>query len=787
MPTPPRSTCRSRSTERGPLRAWPSALTLACALLQAQVACAAQGTAPQELLLQVDVNRQGLDETVLLLRDASGQLLLAAEDLQRWRLRLPDAAPLSHQGQDYYPLKALAGADYQFNEARQQLALTVAPQAFSGLALQDRAQQQRSFSRPTPGGFLNYDLYAEHSTGARHASGMFEGGFFNAWGVGVANLLASDTDGQRQLTRLDSTWTMDLPERTASLRLGDAISRPGTWGRAVRLGGLQYATNFATQPNLITQPLQNIAGQAALPSTVDVYVNNALSSRKEVPPGPFSINNIPVVTGAGDVRVVVRDLLGREQVISQPFFQSASALAPGMVDYSYEIGRARNRYGQASNDYGDWQASATHRQGLSPALTGEVHAEAQPGQRALGLGGVWLSAPLQASLNAALAASDGNAGSGRLAYLGLQRQGDRLQMGANVQLTSPQFRQIGLLPDKPAPQRLGNAYLSLSRVGNGSLALSYASQAPRDADKIRVLSLSYNLGLGSWGFVGASFNRPLGGSVGPSIGVFWTLPLGERGSVSASLNRQQGSSDSLLQVRQSPPLGEGYGYALQLGEQGNVRGDLSAQGRYASGSIGLSQFQGQTAERASLSGGAAFLGGSAHLSRRVDGSFALVQLPGFPNVRVYADNQLAGQTDASGELLLPRLRPYQKNPISIEQVDLPYDTKIDALQLEAVPWFRSGLLLPFPVMRVHGALLTLLQPDGQPLPAGASVRLAGQAESFPVGHGGEVYLTGLVPRNRLQVSWAGTRCALELPFTPPAPGADPLPHLGQHVCRSESP
>ena len=44
-------------------------------------------------------------------------LLLSAEDLQRWRLRLPDAAPLSHQGQDYYPLKALAGADYQLNEA----------------------------------------------------------------------------------------------------------------------------------------------------------------------------------------------------------------------------------------------------------------------------------------------------------------------------------------------------------------------------------------------------------------------------------------------------------------------------------------------------------------------------------------------------------------------------------------------------------------------------------------------------------------------------------------------
>ena len=36
-------------------------------------------------------------------------------------------------------------------------------------------------------------------------------------------------------------------------------------------------------------------------------------------------------------------------------------------------------------------------------------------------------------------------------------------------------------------------------------------------------------------------------------------------------------------------------------------------------------------------------------------AFGLVDLPGFPNVRVYLDNRVAGQTNADGKLFLPNL------------------------------------------------------------------------------------------------------------------------------------
>ena len=67
------------------------------------VASGEVGAAPvdaAEMLVQVDINQQGLNDTVIALR-AGARLLIAAEDLQRWRLRTPEAVPYSREGRTY--------------------------------------------------------------------------------------------------------------------------------------------------------------------------------------------------------------------------------------------------------------------------------------------------------------------------------------------------------------------------------------------------------------------------------------------------------------------------------------------------------------------------------------------------------------------------------------------------------------------------------------------------------------------------------------------------------------
>ena len=118
-----------------------------------------------------------------------------------------------------------------------------------------------------------------------------------------------------------------MPASMTSFRLGDTNSRPGQWGGAVHFGGIQWATNFTTQPRFVPFPTLAVAGEAILPSTVDVFVNNALRMHTDVPSGPFSLTNVPVLSGQGDANIVVKDILGREQIITLPYYVTPQLLS----------------------------------------------------------------------------------------------------------------------------------------------------------------------------------------------------------------------------------------------------------------------------------------------------------------------------------------------------------------------------------------------------------------------------------------------------------------------------
>ena len=66
---------------------------------------------------------------------------------------------------------------------------------------------------------------------------------------------------------------------------------------------MQYARNFAVQPGYLTMPLPIASGTAAVPSVVDVYVNNTLQGQQQVAPGPFELSNVPVPSGNGTVAI----------------------------------------------------------------------------------------------------------------------------------------------------------------------------------------------------------------------------------------------------------------------------------------------------------------------------------------------------------------------------------------------------------------------------------------------------------------------------------------------------
>lgn len=739
----------------------------------------------QESWLEVYINHESVG-TVLVLQDAAGRVLISGKDLAQWRIHTDGWIALHHGSANYYPLEAIKGLSYRIEKSSQSLWLDVSADLFEMTRFNGTTRGLVEPAPSPPGAFLNYDFYFNRSQGQRvNSSAFVESGVFGGWGSAINTLLARRIDGQNQTVRLDTTWTYDRPSTMASIRLGDDISGNSSWGRSVRFGGVQWATNFATQPSFITLPMPTLGGFAATPSAVDLYVNNILRLKRDVPSGPFSIQDLPVMTGQGEIRMVVRDLLGREQVVSEPFYASSGMLAKGLRDFSYEAGFERENYSLDSDDYGRFVAVVTERRGISDTFTGELHAEVLGDQQTFGVGGSYLLSTAGV-LTASVAGSRRAAGSGGLVSLGFQHQTGRLSYGLRTQLTSSRFIQLGYDSKYLPPRQTSTAFVSLGTHGFGSFGINFAHQDFRDREGLELIGTSYSRQVWQWGYLAFSAQHIFGDMPETLFSLSFTMPFGERSSASFGAQTQGGSSHGALSLQKNLPVGTGVGYRVQTGMSASDprQAGISLQNDVGTYALDVGESQDEQGYRASVRGGIALLGGRPFLTRNINDSFAVVQVPGYANVRVYADNHQVASTDAGGYALVPQLRPYQRNPIRIEQADLPMDATIGSLAMDAVPYKNGALVLKFPVTRSRGAVLTVVLGNGKFLPPGAEVSLGNRSESFPVGMRGEVYLTGLANSNTAHISWPGHGCDLvfDLPET-----NDPLPHLGPLTCSEIQP
>lgn len=737
------------------------------------------------LLLSLMINQQMMQQPVVMLRNSAGEWWLPVPTLTLARVKLPDAPVRRFNETDYIALASLPIEAVNFDAANLRMDIRLSADGFAPNHVQTRVSTGPETITRTAGAFLNYDVLLDHGEGGfGHVFFTELGGAIGA-GVGLSSqMLVSRPDVDRWL-RLDTSYVADDLGRIATLKIGDAISRPPPLlGRPVRFAGLQWGTNFRIRPDLITVPVATLSGQAALPSSVDVYVNNVLQSRNPLPPGPFSITTGPMVTGEGEVLLKVTDISGQEQLITQRFYASTSLLAAGLSDYSFELGALRQRYGLVSNDYGDLMASASWRRGMSDKLTLEAGASVQQSGLVGVLAGFAASMPDWGLGTLALGISQGDAGAGAQMAIGWERRAQRHGIALRSQLATPDYRQTGVDTEQ-THRRLDSAFYSYQLPGIGSLGLSWTQQQRISADALSILTASFSTRQTPWGSLIFSLSRLKADTNTTSLNVFWSYNLGGGNSVSAQhADASHGPSRQLVQVQKSLPAGEGWGYRLQVAQRAAQQAALYAQNDVGRVRIEAAELNGRTYERFGLSGAVATLDGQWFLSRRIDSSFGVARVPGFAKVRIYVDNQLSARTNADGYALLPRLYPYMRNNISIEPLDLPLDTEIGQLKVRPVPAWRSGVLIDIPIRKVSAATLNLIREDGTPVPAGATVELLddGNAviDSFGVGHEGLLYLSGLRPQNRLRAYWPGGVCTARIPFQP-EPGS--IAYLGQYRCQ----
>jgi outer membrane usher protein len=738
---------------------------------------------PAEEVIELHINGADSGSTLLVRRDADGALLIRADDLAGLRLNPPTQQPVRIDGVAYFRIDAAMGATVQFDERTQSAELSLPAEAFVP-TVSARSIDALRPATISPGAFLNYNLSRQQVADRDETGAILELGLFGRPGVVTNTTVAHDEPAHRGATRLDTTWTLDLPRQLATLRVGDAISTPGAWGRSVRFGGLQFGTNFATQPTLVTAPLLAARGEAVVPSTVDVFINGQSVASEAVPPGPFAIENLPAITGAGELQVIVTDALGRQQVLAQPYYSGPSLLRAGLNEYSLELGAIREDYALQSFVYGELLAAGTFRRGITDSFTAEVHGETQiDGARALGVDTSWQIGTL-GIVSATAAAGSDREDSGWLAGLGLERSGNRMHVFARAQFTSERFVQVGRSAVEERPKQRSFAGIGVDLARFGSLQLAYGQQSFWHADSVQTVGLGYSASLGEYGFVSLFANHMRTADSASEVFVSWTMPIGARRSVGAGLayhpDLPAGDSvEATATLQQNLPAGAGVGYYLSASSTEEVQASFNYQGRAGQAGLEYSRRNDADGWRATALGGLAITAAGLMPTRWLDQSFAVVQVGDYPDLTVYVENQPIGRTDTRGRVLLDRLRPYDTNEVAVDPAELPLDASLADPTVRLTPAYRSGAVIRFPITRASAATLRLVQDDGRPVPAGARVHTPG--EGATVALDGLVYLTDADDYEEATVSWPGHRCRFAFRR---AESGDPIPDLGTVACRA---
>jgi outer membrane usher protein len=745
---------------------------------------------PNDVMLAVQINGRTASDFAHLLQ-MNGKLYATPDQLTQWRLHVPVGNPITVGGQAFYSLDALPGVTWQFNNAEQVLALSVPASNFTETTMDMRYRDVPEATRPNPGLFLNHQLVFSHVDRTSSLGGLFEAGFFSPLGVLTSHFADTNFYSAIRPIRLDTKFVREFPNRMAVLTIGDSISAANLWSRQVTYGGIRWASDFSTQPTFVPIVLPNLSGTAAQPSTVDIFVNGVRTSHQQVDQGPFAIQNVPIITGQGQVQMVVTDILGRQQIVTESYISARQLLRKGVNEYTYEAGSLRRNFGITNGQYGSAFLEGTQRHGFTDALTMEGRVEVTGKQQTAGVGIEYGVSPF-GIVGGGVAGSHSDLGAGGLGYIVLQRVARHLGYSGTLQIASSNFQQLGMITGERAPRVQAQFQISEGVGNRGVFSVGYLRQENRaflnGVQPLRPnfsgISTSFSVRVGSRMYLTAAANLSHSFKDASSATISLIVPLGARTIATAVGDFQEsgnhsGNMDYIHQV----PVGTGYGYRLRTDYTDHSRLDAGFTYQTGNGTLDFesSEDRHKVDSRLTETGSLLMMGGHIMPSRWLDNSFAVVEVPDTPGVRVFANNQYITKTSWRGLAVLPVLAPYNKNVVRLDDQGVPINLGLDLEQKTIVPMSRSGVFLRFKATQIGGALFELVTEKGDPIPLGAEVTVSGSDAVYNVALRGQVFIPEIKFPARLKVRWDDHQeCEVAVENSN---SKEPLPKIGPIPCK----
>jgi outer membrane usher protein len=722
--------------------------------------------------------------------------IVSSADLQRAGI------PAEHLPQGEVNLSRLNDVKVQYDGNGQRLLiavprewLPVRPTAFNDRNVRSQPLNGR-------GALLNYDFYTnqtEHGSG--QASLWHELRFFND------NLTFSSTGNNRQklsgdsqlqngYIRYDTSISGTNDDNATTWSAGDVISDALNWSSSVRVGGIHYGRDFSLRPDLVTWPMPTFSGEAAVPTSVDLFIDGFRSGSTQLQPGPFTLTNLPYINGAGDAVLVTTDALGRQVSTTLPFYVASEMLKPGFSDGAFTLGSLRRNYGIENFDYGPAVGSGSYRYGVNDYLTLEGHAE---GAESLALGGAGGLVKLGrfGIVNTAYSRSQMRGSSGGQLNWGYQYSTAAFSIATQHTLRDDGFGNLALYDqptmfdanNQPIPslsQRTDQYSVALNMGDFGNLGAAWIGVRSFDSQKTELLNLSWsrNIWRGSSIYLAASRDMQKNGW---TLALSLQIPLGDNDGMAVSTeNTPDAGNTQRINYSHSMPTDGGFSWNMAWARQSQANNYQQATLGWRNNHIELQG--GGYGEQDMMTwwgeamGSLVMMDNQFFTANKINDAFVVVSTDGHSQVPVNYENQPVGKTDDDGYLLISGVSAWYPGNYSIDTLDLPADMRLKTTEKRIALRRNSGYLLEFPMEHEHVASVILHDDAGKPLPLSSQVWRGQQAVSV-VGYEGITWLENLNPHNDIRVTTPdGKTCHATLTLQP-----DPdhkLRTYGPLVCKA---
>ena len=646
---------------------------------------------PGEYDLQLIINEKPLRNTIISVGEYQGKVLplFTTVQLAEWGLKFKHLRNKSTKlPLDFYvPLSKV-----DIDQSEQTISLTVPQQNFSG-SVEDDVASEDEWDYGINAAFTNYSLQYDQArtrgmANEQTVSGTLENGI-NLGEFQLRNSGYLDKSKQQNLTYRSSTSYIrhDIDALRSTALAGD-FNTSGLYFSSLPLRGISLASNMDMFSSEEKSYMPAIVGIASGNATVIVRQNGYVIATRNVTPGPYSIKDIPAMSGAGDLQVTVREANGSEHIYYQPYNNIEMLMPVDVLKYALYMGKIRNAYAQTTS-----LLESDMQYGISSNLTalgGLMYAENYANISA----GIGMNARYVGAVYGIV-----NFSQNSLAEDGTQRA-EKFKLGINRELsltktylsasyeqqTSVNYAEL-TEASYSAQVRRENGFRKKASVqleqaiGSGNLALTLSQQTNWNGSASTDVRGSLNYDFSHFTLISSvDSQRRHDGSDDTTFSVTISIPLGREKYHYLSLSNTAGQQNKSQQVALTGNLLQqhqlGYDVNMQSttdGKQFSSTLNYLSEFGYSTGSYQTSN-EGQRLTLG-MQGAAIIHRHGLTLGQRMGNAAALVHTDHVSELSV--DNEQNVHTDSRGNAFVPDITAYHHNEESLvnnsknKNIDIP--------------------------------------------------------------------------------------------------------------------